>query len=624
MGQGVGMNRGVSYGKLWGQRQGRVAMLTISLAAWVAGARAQEGGAAAANPPATAAASNSSKVADTPATPSGKNTDEKKAELASRDTGTTFKVRVNVVQVRVVVRDQHGKAVEGLKREDFLLYDQGKLQAVSTFGVETLKTRQERAELAAKTQQASEGEPAGQTVVMPQRFVALVFDDIHLQQQDAVSIRVAAKRLIESLTPTDRMAIYGTSEQISADFTGDRQALEDTLIKVVPRPKMGGATTNNGCPDVSHYMADQYLNKSDPQVLQIVTDDVLQCMFGGDTREIAAARAQALAALQQALSAGDTDNDFTYRALEDVIRRLAGMPGEKILVLAGPGFLVTTESVQETAIIDRANKANIVINTLDARGLYTPDLGGDIAKPNSDTYRTAGYKNLYRVTEQTANSYVMMDFAYGTGGTFFHNSNDLEGGLLRVASVPEVCYVLGFSPQNQKMDGRYHSIKVAMASKAKYEIQARRGYFAPRKVEDPQEQAKQEIAEAVFSQEEIHELSVDLQTQYFKMQAEAAKLSVVSRIELKGMHFRKENGRNWDNLTVATVIFDENGNYVAGGEKLLEMRLLDTTYDRLSRTGVTMKSSFDLKPGKYVVRQVVRDSEGAQMAARNGAVVIPY
>jgi len=218
-----------------------------------------------------------------------------------------------------------------------------------------------------------------------------------------------------------------------------------------------------------------------------------------------------------------------------------------------------------------------------------------------------------------------MDFAYGTGGTFFHNSNDLAGGFQKAASSPEICYVLGFSPQNQKMDGRYHSIKVAMATKAaRYEIQARRGYYAPRKVDDPQEQAKQEIAEAVFSQEEIHELSVDLQTQYFKMQSEEAKLSVVSRIDLKGMHFRKENGRNWDNLTVATVIFDENGNFVTGGEKMLEMKLLDTTYDRLSRTGLTMKSSFDLKPGKYVVRQVVRDSEGAQMSARNGAVVIPY
>jgi hypothetical protein len=99
---------------------------------------------------------------------------------------------------------------------------------------------------------------------------------------------------------------------------------------------------------------------------------------------------------------------------------------------------------------------------------------------------------------------------------------------------------------------------------------------------------------------------------------------VVSRIDVKNVHFRKADGRNYDNLTVATAIFDENGNYVTGGEKILEMRLLDTTFTRLSHSGLTMKSSFDIKPGKYLVRQVVRDSEGAQMSARNGAIVIPY
>ncbi|HTP68810.1 MAG TPA: VWA domain-containing protein [Dongiaceae bacterium] len=622
MGQGIGMNQRVSYRK-WGRQSGRLAAV-LMLAGSTATARAQDSGTATPQS-ATVSSSTALKTSDTPAKSANNTSTENKTEVSSRDTGTTFKLRVNVVQVRVVVRDPHGKPVGGLKREDFLLYDQGKLQTVSTFGVETEKTRLERAELAAKTQQASDEGPAEERVVMPQRFVALVFDDIHLQMQDAISVRLAAKKLIEGMLPTDRVAIFATSEQIKRDFTGDRQALEDTLMSLVPRPKMGGTADPTGCPDVNHYMADQYFNKGDPQVLQVVTQDVLDCMYGGDQRELAAAQAQAQSALQIALTTGDTDNDFTYRALEDFIRRLSGMPGEKILVLAGPGFLLTTQQQQETGIIDRANKANVVINTLDARGLYTPDLGGDIASRTSDTYKTIGIKNTYRLSQQSENSYVMMDIAYGTGGTFFHNSNDLAGGFQKAASSPEVCYVLGFSPQNQKMDGRYHSIKVAMASKAvKYEIQARRGYFAPRKVEDPQEQAKQEIAEAVFSQEEIHELSVDLQTQYFKLQSADAKLSVVSRIDLKGMHFRKENGRNWDNLTVATVIFDENGNFVTGGEKLLEMRLLDTTYDKLSRTGLTMKSSFDLKPGKYVVRQVVRDSEGAQMAARNGAVVIPY
>jgi hypothetical protein len=93
---------------------------------------------------------------------------------------------------------------------------------------------------------------------------------------------------------------------------------------------------------------------------------------------------------------------------------------------------------------------------------------------------------------------------------------------------------------------------------------------------------------------------------------------------VKGIHFRKLLGRNNDQLTIVTGIFDENGNFVTGLSKVVDMNLLDTTYARLSRSGFTVKTSFDVKPGTYLVRMVVRDAVGAQMAARNGAVVIPY
>jgi hypothetical protein len=53
------------------------------------------------------------------------------------------------------------------------------------------------------------------------------------------------------------------------------------------------------------------------------------------------------------------------------------------------------------------------------------------------------------------------------------------------------------------------------------------------------------------------------------------------------------------------------------------MNLEDATYQKLMQGGLTMKSSFKVKPGKYLVRQVVRDTEGSQMAARNGAVEVP-
>jgi VWFA-related protein len=624
MGAGEGMKPGGTYSPICHHR-GRwmaIVWLLVAGASWAqdAGSGTTGQGAAPSAPQTTAAPAAN----DTPVAGSKTNADSK-TEVSSKDTATTFKLRVNLVQVRVVVRDGKGNLIDGLKKEDFLLYDQGKLQSISTFGVETPKSRLERAEAAAKTQQQiSAGESKEEQVVLPERFVALVFDDIHLQMSDAVVVRSSAKTLIESLAPTDRMAIYATSGQVGLEFTSDKAALEQMLLRIVPRPKMGKINEITNCPDVNHYMADEYVNKGNSQILGVVAQETLQCQFQNNPQMVGPATAIALSSLQQALVAGDTDNDYTYRALEDAIRRMTALPGERVLVLASPGFLLTTQQLDEMGIIDRANHASIVINTLDARGLYTPDVMGDIAQRNTDTIVTGGYKTMYRTQAQYENQFVLMDFANGTGGTFFHNSNDLSTGLKRAGTAPEISYMLGFSPQNQKMDGRYHTIKVSMANKQKYEIQARRGYYAPRKVNDPQEQAKQEIAEAVFSQEEIHDLPLDLQTQYFKTGETEAHLSVVSRIDVKGVHFRKADGRNMDDLTVATVIFDENGNYVTGGEKLLQMKLLDTTYTKLSQTGLTMKSSFAVKPGKYMVRQVIRDSEGAQMAARNGAVVIPY
>lgn len=625
MGAREGMTRAQTYRESKNRRLEWLTLLVILLVSAAGASGAQQPQDATTGSGGTAQTGQKSEPADTPQ-PAAKAAPDTKTEVAMKDTNTTFKLRVNLVQVRVVVRDEQGKPVESLKREDFQIYDQGKPQVISTFGVETAESRRQKAEAAAKTQSGEEAATNKENalVPIPQRFVSLVFDDTHLSNSDATFVRVNAKALIESMTPADRMGIYSTSGEVTQEFTTDKAELERTMLGVTERAMIGKTNSVTNCPDLTHYMADLAINKHDPQVLGVVTQEVLACQFQNDPTMLQAARAMAQAALTQALTAGDTDNEYMYRHLEDALRRLAGMPGERIMVFVSPGFLLSTQHLDEIGIIDRANRTGIVINTIDARGLYTPDIGGDIGRPRTDTVMTSGYKNTYRSAEQFESQFALDDFAAGTGGTFFHNSNDLQGGLLRAGAAPEVSYVLGFSPQNQKMDGTYHVLKVKLTGKQKYSVQARRGYYAPRKLDDPKEQAKTEIQEAVFSQDEMMDVPFDLQTQYFKTDQPSAHLSVVSHIDVKGLRFRKSDGRNWDELTVATVIFDENGNYVTGGEKILEMRLLDKTYDRLSHTGLTMKSSFDVKPGKYLVRQVIRDSEGAQMAAKNGSVIIPY
>ena len=94
------------------------------------------GGLVRAQTPPPPAASPATQTPAEPAKPQAPSANDS-AELSSRDTAPTFKIRVNLVLVRVVVRDQQGKIVPNLHKEDFLLSDNRKPQTISTFSVET-------------------------------------------------------------------------------------------------------------------------------------------------------------------------------------------------------------------------------------------------------------------------------------------------------------------------------------------------------------------------------------------------------------------------------------------------------------------------------------------------------
>jgi VWFA-related protein len=547
---------------------------------------------------------------------------EPKAEVPSQDLGPTLKVRVNLVQVKAVVRDEKGEAVKNLQREDFQVYDNGKLQLISTFGVETPETFRKREEAAAKTERV-ESSPGIEREGIPQRYVAVVFDDVHLQTTDILPVRAGSEKLIDSLKQGDRIGIFSTSGQMTEQFTSDKEALKKKLKSLAPRPIMGKINATSTCPEVTYYMADQYVNQHNTEILNVATAEVLECNFRNDPKRSMAAKSMAESLLRQQLVAGNADNEASYRRLEEMVREISRKPGERVVILVSPGFLLASLYSDEMGMIERANRAGVVINTLDSRGLFNPGVAADdISKPVTDTMSGRIYKANYRMAAQIDADSVLRDFAESTGGTFFHNSNDLAGGMQQLGAAPEVSYLLGYSPQDQKMDGKYHLIKVALPGK-KYEVQARHGYYAPKKVNDPEERANQEIQEAVYSQGEIDELRLEMHTEYVKTDAANPHLSVTSRVGAQGLRFRKEGGRSFDKLMVTTVIFDENGEYVTGEQKLVNLDLPDETYEKVSRYGLQIKSNFALKPGTYTVRQVVRESEGAQMAAKNGTVVIP-
>ncbi len=482
-----------------------------------------------------------------------------------------------------------------------------------------------------------------------------LFDDIHLSFGDLAQTREAAKRVLkESFAPGTRAAIYTTSGRTSLDFTDDRDKLDATLDQIKPSPTIPTADPPD-CPDISFFQADAIINGNDPQALTAAQAEYLVCNPGnvpnpntvaGEAQsnpgKAAAASPGAAgnviqaqiagpvtAYAQKALSSGYQDTRNSLLILKGLVRRMSAMPGSRTIVMVSPGFfLVSDHRTDEMDVINNAIRNDVVISSLDARGLYALTPGGKAENlgPNAQDALAMSAQNIkmqYERQAALADRDVLEEFAEDTGGAFFHDNNDFAAGLKLLATQPEYIYVLGFAPHNLKLNGSYHKLKIVLKNDAGIEMQARRGYFERNHMEDPAEEAKEEITEAFFSREEMRELPVELKTQFFKTGDLKATLSLLARIDAKHLRYRKADGRNDDTLTVVGGVFDQNGKYVVGTQKIVDLKFRDQTLDALPESGITVKMNLDVASGSYIVRLVVRDSEGKVMSSLNSSVVIP-
>jgi hypothetical protein len=320
------------------------------------------------------------------------------------------------------------------------------------------------------------------------------------------------------------------------------------------------------------------------------------------------------------LDVGDHESRISLGVLKDVVRHISRMPGQRTVVLVSPGFIAPQMEFDYMDIIDRAVRSQVVINPLDARGLYVLLPFGDISY--SGTSAPPPAKAFIETAAASANDDLLAVLSDSTGGVFFHNNNDFDEGFRRVAQSPDYSYVLGFTPQNLKLDGSFHTLKLTLKNPQKFTLQARRGYYAPKNFADPNEQAKQEIEDAMYSQDELHSLPVKLHTQFFKVSEDDAKLVVLAHVDVRQLHFKKVEGRNDNVLTCVSAVFNRNGNFIQGTQKIVTMHLKDDTLEHKLASGLTLKTSFDVKPGSYLVRLVVRDSEAKLISAENGTVEI--
>jgi VWFA-related protein len=134
------------------------------------------------------------------------------------------------VVVRVVVRGTDGKPLEGLRKEDFNVFDRGKEQSIAQFEEEMpTPLPSTSAAASAPSQTAPPSPPA-----MPSNFVALYFDDLNTADLDMIYARDAADRyLAANLQVKDRVAIFASGQMLS-DFSVDLRKIRATLANCKP------------------------------------------------------------------------------------------------------------------------------------------------------------------------------------------------------------------------------------------------------------------------------------------------------------------------------------------------------------------------------------------------------
>ena len=548
--------------------------------------------------------------------------DQVTASSTEKQVPFQLKVTSNLVVLRVVVRDAQNKPVENLKKEDFKVFDRGKQQSITQFFPEI-----PAAQTTSPASTVALGKPSiavAPVSAMPQRFVALYFDDVNMSDADVMHARDAADRyLATNLHPTDRVGIFTSGGSLS-DFTGDPKQIHDALLKLHVAPVALGT---HECPDLSDYQAEQIIEFDDEKIdaWQIAIDQALRDQRCSQVPRDQPGEPQRYIAVlaRNVMEQAQLQARADLQELDKVVNYVSRMPGQRAVVLVSPGFLSRSEQSQLDQVIDHGLRAQVVISSLDPRGLTNPLPESSVARDYMPVFLTSAVHRLDSDRESAARD-VLEEVAQGTGGEFLHNTNDLQTGFGVLAGSPG--YYLAFAPADMKLDGKFHDLKVELVEKhAGFSVQARRGYFAARSeaeaiagqrvTSDPDAQAKEQIREAVFSRSEVQQLPVTMDVKVFATNTENRELALSAHLDTKSLHLRKDGQRNLNNVTFVFAVFDQKDNLLEVQRGQAKLDTPDAELQPVLNAGLKMDSTFDLKPGIYRIREVVTDSEEHQMTA---------
>jgi VWFA-related protein len=400
-----------------------------------------------------------------------------------------FPASVEQVVVDAVVLDGNGAPVSGLSRDDFLVAEDGKPQAVASF--EAVEVRAEPGER--QPGAASRVGVATNAVLdspAPRRTIVIVFDDLGLGPPQGERARAAVGAFVRAeVVGGDQLSLVSTSGH-DRWVASTREEIED-LLDVLARLK-GRAVSDPSADLMTDAEACLIHVRRDARTVALVAE-----------RYQAAGVPLAGQAAEQLVSAdaASTCQRATTRArrvletLASSARSLQGVRGRKAVVIVSAGVLFDAGMPEYRQLLEACREANVAVYFLDATGLEAPPTNLAVS-PVSPFRALSGQRppaeggadqeilaGAFATPGRDAAA-VTAGLADETGGFTVRDTNDLAGGLGRIARDVRAYYLLGYVSTNPARDGRYRRITVRLSerggpSRKGWRVRARRGYDAP-------------------------------------------------------------------------------------------------------------------------------------------------
>jgi VWFA-related protein len=521
---------------------------------------------------------------------------------------SVLRAQSQIVRIDVEVTDGKGRPIEGLRPDQFTVTDDGKIEKISAYSysdiekMETAGPEDTTPIVVPVDNSAPNVRPAEAEAISNQvhdrRMIVLFFDMTSMGTDDILRAHDAADKFLKKqMSPADLVAIvtFGTNLSILANFTNDRTTLDKAIAALVP-----GAASQLANPLYAAAQNGEYSAQQDTGAAY-TADETEFNVFNTDQK---------------------------LEAIENLTEVLAGIPGRKALVQFTGGITQTGEEnrAELRAATDAANRADVSIYSIDARGLFASPPGGDATtEASTGNSMFSGASVFHQIDQREDSRDTLATLSTDTGGRAFFDLGDLSDAFPKIQSENSGYYLIGYNlPPDVKRDGSWHAVRVKVNAPGEH-VRYRNGYYAPRDFQHlEKEDRDQQLADAMNSESPKVDLPIAVETGIFRISDQQIYVPIAAKLSSTALDWAQKHDRREAAFDFAAEVRAvPSGQIVAQLRDTITVHLAEERYQQVSRSDLVYQGGVVLAPGNYRLKFLAREDESGKIGTFEQPLDIP-